>query len=278
MPTNPDYEYSNAMKVYLEASTDEDKLKALKTMLSKAPNHKSSQTLRADIKNKIAKLRGKLERTKKQAKKGQHISIKKEGVATIVLVGSTNTGKSTVLKQLTGAKVEIAHYQYTTKKPEVGIMDYEGLKIQVIEIPSLFENFSESEKGPTYLSLIKQADAMILFFNNPDEKKMIDKELIKTEVQIPTLIYNHQDNLKTEIWKRLNLIKVQTKLPGKKPDYPPIALEKGSTVRDLASHVHKDFFKKFKFARVWGSTKFQGAQVGLTRVLQDNDVVELHAK
>ena len=279
MPINADYEYANALKVYEQAQTDEERLKALQLMLSKAPSHKGSEVLRADIKSKIAKLKAKLAKNKKQGKKGFAISVKKDGAATIVLVGTTKTGKSTLLKKLTGANVKIGEYEYTTKKPEVGIYDYHGIKLQIIEIPSLFKNFGESGKGPTYLAIIKQADLMILFFNRPDEKKLLDEELTIAEVTIPILVYNKQENVGDEIWKRLNIIKIQTKMPGKKPTYPPIALKKRSTILNLAEHVHKDFLKNFRFARVWGkSVKYAGQICGHNHVLMDDDIVELHTK
>ncbi|MEK6826450.1 MAG: GTPase [Nanoarchaeota archaeon] len=278
MPTNPDYEYSNALKKYHEAQTDVEKLQALKFMLSKAPNHKSSQTLRADIKNKIAKLKSKLEKQKKQTKKGHQFILKKEGAATIALVGTTNTGKSTLLKQLTGAKAEINSYEYTTKKPEIGIADYYGIKLQFIEIPSIFENFEHSPKGPTYLSIIKQCDLIVLFFKTPQEKNMLSQELDNAEAHVSHIIYNNQKDLLDQIWKRLPIIKVRTKMPGKDPDYPPVALPKDSTIKDLAEHIHKDFLKNFKFARVWGSSKFLGQMQGLNYQLHDDDIVEFHLK
>ena len=81
------------------------------------------------------------------------------------------------------------------------------------------------------------------------------------------------------MWSKLNMIKVYTKQPGKEKDYPPMALPKGSTLKDIAQKVHKDFIKKFKFARLWGnSVRFQGAQVVLGHVLHDEDVVEFHLK
>lgn len=127
--------------------------------------------------------------------------------------------------------------------------------------------------------MIKQAELIILFFNTPKEKKILDEELTKTEIKIPILIYNKQENIGDEIWKRLDIIKVRTKMPGKKPDHPPVALKKDSEVRDLAEHVHKDFIKNFRFARIWGkSAKFEGQSVGLNHKLKDDDIVELHLK
>ena len=71
-----------------------------------------------------------------------------------------------------------------------------------------------------------------------------------------------------------------TKSPGKKRDYPPVAMKKGSTIKHLAENVHKDFVRKFKFARVWGrSAKFESGQVvGMSHILLEEDVVELHIK
>jgi len=274
MPINADYEYSNAMKEYEKAQTDEERLKCLKKMLSMAPNHKSSQTLRADIKNKISRLKEKLVKQKKSAKKASQVSIKKEGSATICLVGAKHTGKSYLLNTLTGAKTISGLY-----KPQIGIYDYHGIKLQIIEIPSIRENFEKTDLGPSLLAIIRTADLIVLFFNDPKEKNILDRELEKAEIHLPILIYNNQENIGDEIWKRLPIIKVETKQPGKKPDYPPVSLKKGSTVKDLAEHIHKDFIKKFRFAKVWGSSsKFPGQMLGLTHSLQDNDVVEFHLK
>ena len=96
-----------------------------------------------------------------------------------------------------------------------------------------------------------------------------------------TLDFKNDDveDIKQKIWSRLGKIYVFTKQPGKKKDFPPVALEKGSNIEILALKVHKDFVKKFRFARIWGpSAKFDGQQVGLNHVLQEEDIVEFHMK
>jgi ribosome-interacting GTPase 1 len=48
---------------------------------------------------------------------------------------------------------------------------------------------------------------------------------------------------------------------------------------DLAKKIHKDFAKNFRYARVWGkSVKFPGQRVGADHVLEDGDIVEIHAR
>ena len=50
----------------------------------------------------------------------------------------------------------------------------------------------------------------------------------------------------------------------------------GSTLLELATHVHRDFEEKLKSARVWGTGVFDGQSVPRDHVLHDKDVVELH--
>ena len=85
--------------------------------------------------------------------------------------------------------------------------------------------------------------------------------------------------LKEELYQLVDIIRVFTKSPGEDPAYPPIALKKGSKVLDVAERIHKDFAKNFKYARVWGkSAKFPGQRVGPDHMLEDGDIVEIHAR
>jgi ribosome-interacting GTPase 1 len=85
------------------------------------------------------------------------------------------------------------------------------------------------------------------------------------------------DELRLKIFEMLNIIRVYTKVPGGKPDMTdPIILEKGSTLDEAASSVHKDFARKMKYARIWGSGKHDGIMAKKDHILQDGDVIELH--
>ncbi|MGD8800499.1 MAG: TGS domain-containing protein, partial [Desulfobacterales bacterium] len=84
------------------------------------------------------------------------------------------------------------------------------------------------------------------------------------------------DQLKAAIIERLNIIRVYTKTPGKKPDFSaPFVLQKGSTVADFAGKVHQDFSRKMKSAKVWGPAVFDGQMVQRDYILQEGDIVEL---
>ena len=278
MTVNPGVEYQLAEEGFQNASTAEEKLKALQKMWSTVPKHKSSEGLQRQIKQKLSKYKNLLRKEKSFKRGSSSLSIKKEGSATISILGAPNSGKSTLLKKLTNSNVLIADYPFSTVKPEVGILNYKGILLQIIEIPAITENFEETEKGPMYLAIIRMSDVLVVM--NQD-LKLIKKELKNNDIHVKSLIVDKDEELekvRDKIWNSLGLIKVYTKQPGKKFEYPPLSLKKGDTVRELAERVHKDFVKNFKFARIWGkSARFtNGQQVGLKHVLQDGDVIEFH--
>jgi ribosome-interacting GTPase 1 len=85
------------------------------------------------------------------------------------------------------------------------------------------------------------------------------------------------DELKKQIFLMLDVIRVYTKTPGAKPDMTdPIILERGSTLEMAAISIHKSFAQRMKYARIWGSGKFDGVMVKRDHVLQDGDIIELH--
>jgi len=88
---------------------------------------------------------------------------------------------------------------------------------------------------------------------------------------------NSLEELKLKIYQMLDIIRVYTKAPGKKPDFTePIVLKRRSKLDDAAAEVHKDFAAKLKYARIWGSGKHDGLMVKRDHVLEDGDIIELH--
>jgi ribosome-interacting GTPase 1 len=86
------------------------------------------------------------------------------------------------------------------------------------------------------------------------------------------------DPLKKEIFNLLRILRVYPKTPGKEADLDsPVILPRGSTVEGFAESIHKELRRDLKFARIWGSAKFDGQRVSRDYVLQDQDIVELHS-
>jgi hypothetical protein len=88
------------------------------------------------------------------------------------------------------------------------------------------------------------------------------------------------EELKDEIFERLELIRLYLKPQGKKADLEePMIIRKGSTIGEVAARLHRDFIRNFRHAKVWGSSvKFPGQKVGLDHVLNDKDVLRLIIK
>jgi Predicted GTPase len=85
------------------------------------------------------------------------------------------------------------------------------------------------------------------------------------------------DILPFEIFSILGIIRVYTRSPGRDIDNEAMPMKIDSTALDAAKKVHKNLYKNFKFARVWGdSAKFDGQRVGPEHVLRDGDIIEIH--
>jgi small GTP-binding protein len=113
-----------------------------------------------------------------------------------------------------------------------------------------------------------------------DEICQIFQELIADEwptLSVSAKTGRNLDLLRQTVFEQLDLIRVYSQAPGEEADFTePVVLKKGATLEDFAKEIHKDFYEKLKFAKVWGSTAFEGQMVQRDYILQDGDVVELH--
>lgn len=100
------------------------------------------------------------------------------------------------------------------------------------------------------------------------------------ELKISPVSASDGDNLgtlKEDIFILLDILRVYSKVPGKKVEYnEPFVFRKGSNLMDMAKAVHKDFAQKLKYARIWGKNKYQGQKVNRDYILEDEDIIELH--
>ncbi len=137
MPANLTPQYLAAEEEYRKARTIEEKIAALRKMWAYIPKHKGTDKLQADIKAKLSRLKKELEQEKKSGKKRTGFYVRKEGAGQVVLVGPPNTGKSSLLRVLTGKEANIAEYPFTTQMPDVGMMPYEDIQIQIVDLPPI---------------------------------------------------------------------------------------------------------------------------------------------
>jgi len=321
MPANLTPEFIKARARFFKATTNEEKLAALEDMQSTIPKHKGTEKMRADIKRKIARL-GDAEIRAKKGHSSGHDNIPKEGAGQAVLVGPPNSGKSSLVAALTNAKPEVAEYPFSTLVPIPGMMKFEDVGIQLVDLPPLSDEYTE----PWVYNLIRAADIVVLVLPL-DEIDLLDEYLgdlrrmlserhlelaaeraageervrilptrialtkadalpgadeLLGELPFPGVVTSvvsgeGLDSFRRMIFDALHVLRVYTKLPGKKPDLEePYTLPVGATVLDAVRTVHRDFAEHLKYVRVWGSGRFDGQQVPTDHRLADGDIIEIH--
>ncbi len=158
MPANLTPQYLKAGEEYKRAQTPEEKLAALRQMLALIPKHKGTEKLQAEIKSRIKKLREELQESRKKGRRGPSFRIPREGAGQIVLVGPPNTGKSSLLASLTKANPQIGPYPFTTHQPQPGMMPWQNVQIQLVDLPPITESYLESYVP----GMITAADAAVV--------------------------------------------------------------------------------------------------------------------
>ncbi len=192
MPTNLPVEAKVKWAKYLEARTPEEKLRALQDFLSSVPKHKGTENLRAWVRRKIAELRREIEekRLRRAGRGGPSFFIEKKGAAQVVILGFTNSGKSSLLRTLTNARPEVSDVPFTTKTPTPGMLVFEDIQFQLVEAPAIVENASRGaiSWGPSTLGLARNADMLMIILdlsNDPIKQlKVILKELEEVGIVI----------------------------------------------------------------------------------------------
>lgn len=273
MPINQLPEWYIQKAKYESADSISEKIKELEKLISMTRKHKGVEKQMLQLSTKLAKLKQELKRQKTIKKKsGKSMAVPKQGFQ-VVIIGFTNSGKSTFLKKLTNAEPKIAAYKFTTKKPEIGMIDYDSALLQLVEVPAL-----NGKNQTELLAIVRSADGIILLYNNEKEKNEIKELLEENSIHKPTMSFEFGDYpTKKQIFRFFKLIRVFTKQPGKKAEMSkPLILARGTTIMQAAKEIHKDFAKDLKYARVWGSSKFAGQRVDKKFRLKDGDIIEFH--
>jgi len=299
MPINASPHYLKAESDYLQAQTKDQKIQCLKKMIALAPKHKGSENLLAQLKKRLAKLKYTKEKEDKGGK-SSYSGIKKHEMQAII-VGKTNSGKSTLLNLLTNQNTLVSPIPHTTLKPQIGMLHIHNTQIQIIENPSIDGDFFDR-------GIIHTTDTIIILINNLNEITDLEKNLPPNNAQkmillnlsinpseketrkfnsilkskkVPFYILtpNPDENqileLKELIFSTFKVLRIFTKEPGKEKSPRPVILKPDSTIKDIAEKILKGFSKNIKQTKIWGpSSKFPGQIVGLDHKLKDLDTVE----
>lgn len=312
MPANLGPDYLAAEQEFRAAETAPERIAALEKMYAALPKHKGTEKLQADLKRRLSQAR------KDSQKKGASHAppfylVPREGAGQVALAGPANSGKSSLVCALTHARPEVAPYPYTTRVPSPGMMRFENVQIQLLDMPPIGVEFTE----PWMPQALSRADECVLVIDvdDPDDLSEIDyveQKLAEWKIRPPRLLLANKmdqpasdgnlealqdlyagkyefipvsaqtgaglDRFARRLFELLDVVRVYTKAPGKRAELDaPYVLKRGASVLDAARHVHKDFAEQLKFARLFHKTGGRdGLPVERTHLVEDEDILEFH--
>jgi len=328
MPANLPPQYFEKEKELKKARSPQEKIAILEELLAIVPKHKGTEKLQALLKTKISKLKTQGQKSPAAARHTATFQVEKTGAGQVIVVGSPNTGKSSLIEALTNAHPEVGDYPFTTRLPSPAMMPYENIQIQLVDMPPITQDYFEfwqaeliknadaallvldlslSDPAEDYLTLLaKLEEKRIGFFPQensipPESQQFMKKTLIVANkcdhpqagenleeikgfldpgfTPVPVSIFDKKtlEDLRKKIYTLLDVIRVYSKIPGKKVDHKdPFVFKKGSSLMDMAEAIHKDFAQRLKYARIWGKHKYEGQKVNRSYILEDEDIIELH--
>ncbi|MEM2909114.1 MAG: GTP-binding protein [Candidatus Bilamarchaeaceae archaeon] len=170
----------------------QEKIRQLEEEIRRTQYNKATEFHIGRLKAKIAKLKRELISPShtKTGKAAGGFDIKKGGDATVAIIGLPSVGKSTLLTELTNAQSKVAAYAFTTLKCIPGMLEYNGARIQVLDLPGIIEGAKDGRgRGREIISVARSADLLLILLDatNPDrEYETIMRELYGFGIRVNT--------------------------------------------------------------------------------------------
>ncbi|MCE7742698.1 MAG: hypothetical protein GOP50_09590 [Candidatus Heimdallarchaeota archaeon] len=265
------------------------------------------------IKDKLRRELSEIEVMEQAKRASRRSSTTKKETPQFLVIGLTNSGKSTLINNLCGTEIQVGDYEYTTTEPQYGAMVHGGIKFQVVELPAISEGGWIYDK--TTLGMVYSTDCLIIVGRSFEEFSVVLKELEEQNIElipkrlgdgfaqtsprtIPTILvkqenlglishnelrnasFNNTEEIKNILLEIINSTRVFTMNSFNEIEEEPVMFfQENLIVKDVVSKMNKSKMDVFKDAVVLeGGPNGRRKRVGITYELQDKDVIHLTFK
>ena len=165
------------------------RIEELELELKNTKVNKRTEMAVGQLKAKIAKLKEELEAKSKGGGRGEGFGVKKEGDATVGLLGKPSVGKSTLLGKITNKESKIGAYEFTTLDCVPGLLHFKHTNLQLLDLPGIIDNASDNRGfGKKVLSVVRACDLVILVVDSRYPLEEI--EMLITETKNSNIKFN----------------------------------------------------------------------------------------
>ncbi|KAG2156512.1 developmentally regulated GTP-binding protein [Suillus bovinus] len=131
------------------------------------------------LKAKLARYRAQLlEPASKSGPAGVGFDVQKSGDARVALIGFPSVGKSTLLSKCTHTASETAAYEFTTLTAIPGVIEYQGARIQLLDLPGIVEGASQAAKTADLILIMLDAT------KSEEQRRLLEIELDSVGIRL----------------------------------------------------------------------------------------------
>ena len=178
-----EYLYFLKILVTPQMATPQEKIKEIEAEINRTQKNKATEFHIGLLKAKLSKLRKEaLTVSKSGGSNNDGFEVSKSGVARIGFVGFPSVGKSTLMGKLTGVDSEVAAYEFTTLTAIPGIIQHNGAKLQIIDLPGIIEGAKDGRgRGKQVIGVARSCNLIIICLDVT--KPLMHKAVIERELE-----------------------------------------------------------------------------------------------
>ena len=158
----------------------------------------------------------------RQSKKGyktavRNIFIQLKLIADVGLIGLPNTGKTSLLNELTSANARVANYSFTTLEPNLGVMKSGRI---IADIPGLIEGASDGKGlGIKFLKHVERTRILVHCLSCESQNPLSDYKTVRDEIKKYSSVLAQKPEIiiltKSDILEASQISKLQKSLKAK---------------------------------------------------------------